>query len=115
MPREVTVSSSLKIGQAMQGTIKHFVGRREERTSVPVTLVNDGTLRIGNGNDVRQIISTIITDGEANHLVSAGAPAKEATWLSGHRRQRSAAGAGDHTLRRRRAKYAPKPTRHRVT
>src|SRR6516162_9228449 len=73
MPLEVTVSSSLKIGQAMQGTIKHFVGRREERTSVPVTLVNDGTLRIGNGNDVRQIISTIITDGEANHLVSAGA------------------------------------------
>jgi hypothetical protein len=82
MPQEVLVSSSLKVGQTMQGTVKCFVGRREERVAAPITLLSAGALRIGHGNDTRQIISTIVTDGKANHLVSAGAPAKEAVWLN---------------------------------
>jgi len=39
MPQEVLVSSSLKVGQTMPGIVKHFVGRREQRTTVPITML----------------------------------------------------------------------------
>jgi hypothetical protein len=68
MPQEIIVSSSLKVGApAMIGVVKHFVGRRETRTEVPITLLSLTTLKVGNGNGIRQIISSITVDGETSH------------------------------------------------
>jgi hypothetical protein len=82
MPQEVIVSASLKVGgPPMIGTVKHFVGRREHRTSAPITLLSATQLRIGD-NDVRQIICAVTESGQTSYLVNSVTAAAEAAWLA---------------------------------
>jgi hypothetical protein len=81
MPQEVLVSSSLKVGQTLEGTIKHFIGRREHRTPAPITLLSETQLRIGD-NDVRQVICAVTESGQTSYLVNSGTAAAEAAWLA---------------------------------
>jgi hypothetical protein len=104
MPQEILVSSSLKVGETMPGIVKHFVGRRERRTPVPITLLSATQLRIGD-NDVRQIICAVTESGQTSYLVNSVTAAAEAAWLAEAQLNRASAllrdPDGDPTTARR--------------
>lgn len=79
---EVIVPSTTRVGETVSGIAKYRIGYREEKATVPVTLLPGDRPRLGD-SDVRAIHNVLTQDGKSNFLIDGShSPSAQAAWLT---------------------------------